>query len=328
MSRSSDVREARQTWALELPGEILYAYVDVLRVWRALSLAVCVWLVGSPLRADGPWLHVRVAEGGCPSPQMLRDKLEPLIDDDAGELEVSSSGLLRAGVVQASVRDLGERYVVEVDGLRREFDDSAHDCVERARVAAVFLALNVRPPPAKVRATPETRAGLRLYGEGVYATEVERASGGGTLGGWLERAWFRVDVTAGVLAPIQIPLRAVEGTRPSISLLRVPLRLSASCQWELGGVRLGPELGLAVDLMRIRGEGAENPRTELRGNVGLLLAANLRIGLSDRWSLGLSVGLEALARAYDLEVGPANTQLGRTPRLWLFAGLGLEWRLL
>lgn len=287
-----------------------------------------MWLVGSPVRADGPWLHVRVAEGGCPSAQMLRDKLEPLIDDDAGEWEVSSSGLLRAGVMQASVRDLGERYVVAVDGLRREFEDSAHDCVERARVAAVFLALNLKPAPAKARAADTARAGLRLNGEGVYASEVKRGSGGGALGVWLEYAWFRVDLSAGAQAPLQIPLRAVEATRPSISLLRVPLRLSASCQWELGRIRVGPSLGLAVDLLRIRGEGAENPRTELRGNLGLSLAANLRIRLSDHWSLGLSIGVEALARAYELEVGPTNTLLGKTPRLWLSAGLGVEWRLL
>jgi hypothetical protein len=318
----------RHRWALEPHSEILYAHVDVSRLWRTLGLAVSVWLVGSPLRADGPWLHVRVDEGSCPSAQVLRDKLEPLIDDDAGELEVSSSGLLRAGVVQAFVRDLGTRYVVEVDGLRREIGDSARDCVERARVAAVFLALNAKPPPAKMRAGNATRGGLRLYGEGVYAIEVERASAGGALGLWLEHAWLRIDFSAGAQAPIQIPLSPLNGTRPSISLLRVPLRASASCQWEFGRIRVGPALGLALDVLRIRGEGAENPRTELRGNLGLVVAANLRVRLNDTWSLGLSIGLEALARAYELEVGPANALLGKTPRLWLSAGLGLEWRLL
>jgi hypothetical protein len=288
-----------------------------------------VWLGCSQARAveTGGGLHVRVADDSCPSAALVRDKLEPLLDDDLGKLEVSRSMLVRPGVSQAAVRDLGLRYVVEIDGLRREIDDVARDCVERARVAAVFLALNMQPPAAQARRPGELRAGAQLLVEAVFAPQSSRGTAGGGLGVWLEYGNLHLDIALRALAPIDVPLRAEGMLQPSASLIRFPLALTASYLLEDGAWRVGPGLGIGLDLYSIDGGGAERPQTALRVNPGLLVAADLRLRLSETWSLALRVALEAVAKAYELRLDRSDS-LGKTPRWWLSAGLSLERRFL
>lgn len=44
------------------------------------------------------------------------------------------------------IRDVSDKYVVSVRGRIREYSDERRDCVRRARVAAVFVALTLAPP--------------------------------------------------------------------------------------------------------------------------------------------------------------------------------------
>jgi hypothetical protein len=105
-------------------------------------------------------MHLDIEGDGCPDAALVEQALVPLIGGDA---EISADS---GGTVRASVRDLGERYRVEVGAVAREFDDSAHDCRERARVAAVFITLNRKeaqaapkppaPSPQPARPQPKT----------------------------------------------------------------------------------------------------------------------------------------------------------------------------
>jgi hypothetical protein len=98
-------------------------------------------------------LHVEVAVGACPDARQLRAALAPVLERDV-TIVVEPTG---AAARRARVIDRGERYAIEIDGAHREVEDPRRDCVERARVASVFIALNMQEPmqPAPV-STPAT----------------------------------------------------------------------------------------------------------------------------------------------------------------------------
>jgi hypothetical protein len=307
------------------------ARLQELSVWQALGLTVCVWLVSLPVRAQVTPVHVRMAADGCPSAALLREKLEPLLGEHAGALDISSAPLAAADVAQAEFVDLGARYRIDAAGQRREWDDPARDCVERARVAAVFIALNARATPAEPASRADTvepvKLGVRIFGQVAYAPHNERGTGGAGLGAWLGYACWHVDVSAALLAPVQVALRSTDAVAASATLTRLPLALTTACMFRAGRFGFGPSLGFGLDILRIRGSGTDRPQTGFRVDPGLLAAAELRWRLATAWSLGLRLGFDAFARAYELEVEPAGS-LGTTPRLWLSASLGLEWRFL
>ena len=70
----------------------------------------------------------------------------------------------------ATIEDLGETYRIGVGEAAREVRDPARKCLERARVAAVFLALNLPseepatpPPPLPHPAQPSSSSDVPGY---------------------------------------------------------------------------------------------------------------------------------------------------------------------
>lgn len=296
---------------------------------------------GAQAQAGATAVHVELDPDACPGAALLRQKLQPLLGDDV-ELVIESAPAGDAGSARASVRDFGAAYAVEVGELRREVGDGARDCVERARVAAVFIALNVKPPPAAEEPPPEpsepeppepepaadeqrTRWGVRLSGEAAYAVAIDRSAFGASAALWLGLGALRLDAGVGGLSPAQVELDARAGVQGSVALMRIPLTASASYLWRAGPLAFGPALGLAVDLLRLRGEGVERPQTELRVNPGGFAAADAHLRLTPALSTVLRVALAAFPRAYDLSVDPEG-RFARTPRLWLSASLGIAWQ--
>jgi len=77
---------------------------------------------------------------------------------------------------RARVIDAGARYVIEIDGARRQIDDARRDCMERARVSAVFIALNLRASePTKTAGAPGTHHGGRAAAASGEPAPRERA---------------------------------------------------------------------------------------------------------------------------------------------------------
>lgn len=308
---------------------------------RALASIASLALSGvaAPLaRADE--VRVQVARDACPSAPLLEQRLAPLLPGVTLAFGVPSQP--SPGARSASVNDLGERYTIEIAGLSRELEDPARDCVERARVAAVFIALNLAakaaPAPAPVppdEPAPQTepasepeaasrlQLGLRLFGDGAYATALEHGALGGDAGAWLGHGALRFALTVGVLSPARVSL----APEPSaVSLLRIPVLASAEYVLRFGPVELGPALGIALDVLRLRGLSLERAQTALRLNPGLLLAADAGLRVSSALLVRLRAHATGFARAYDLRVEPLGP-LGRTPRLWLGTSLGLDWQL-
>src|SRR5207237_3879135 len=86
---------------------------------------------------------VRGAQGSCPSGEAVRAALLAALT----EAPVPNGQPPR-------VTDLGDRFQVDAAGQTGAFVDVARDCTERARVAAVFIALALSPPAAPERPAP------------------------------------------------------------------------------------------------------------------------------------------------------------------------------
>jgi hypothetical protein len=311
------------------------------QLWQIFGLLCGVAALPARAQTGAPDVQVQLAQDACPSPALLRQKLQPLLGEDAA-LAIEAAPGDREGAVHASLRDLGDRYAIEVEGLSREVGDGARDCIERARVAAVFIALNVKPPPAAAPspsepAEPEppepapehgeqaVRWGVRLSGEAAYAAAIDGGAFGAGAGVWLGLGALRLEAGAGALSPAEVQLDARPDIRGSVALTRIPLTASASYLLRAGPLAFGPALGLVLDLLRLRGERVERPQTELRVNPGAFAAADAHLRLTPALSTTLRVALSAFPRAYDLSVDPEG-RLARTPRLWLSASLGLAWQ--
>lgn len=302
-----------------------------------------LWAHAGELHAQAAeQVHLEVAQGACPDAAQLEQALAPLLEQGVALVfEPTASTTRRARVV-----DLGQRYVIEVDGERREVDGTRRDCVERARVAAVFIALNMQSTPPKpeplAEPTPEPREpepeepeappsppgfGASVFVLGEHSTDAERTTFGAGAALFYTRAPFRFELGAGVLAPIDLELDARDDIRGRARLLRVPLALTASYLLRLSSFELGPTLGLALDVLHIEGEGLgiERPQTGLRLSAGLLAGADIHLWLSRDVGLLIRLQMRVFPMVYRFEVEPVGT-LGQAPRLWLGGQLGAQAR--
>jgi hypothetical protein len=167
--------------------------------------------------------------------------------------------------------------------------------------------------------------GVQLFGTAAYAGETGHGAPGAGAGLWLMHGHLRFGFTSALLLASRVELTPSAGVRGSVELMRLPFALTASYVTKLGRFELGPMLGLDLDVLRLRGVDVLRPQTELRFNPGALVAADSHVRLSSTLSMFLRLGLDAFPRAYALSVDPTG-KLGHTPRLWLNATVGAEWR--
>jgi hypothetical protein len=86
------------------------------------------------------------ASGSCPTDAAVTAALVPLIKLES----------VRNVDGPPRVTDLGDRFEVAAAGQVGLYADAARDCTERARVAAVFIALALNPPAFQARAARST----------------------------------------------------------------------------------------------------------------------------------------------------------------------------
>jgi hypothetical protein len=305
-----------------------------------LIAAALLWARAGAVHAQADeQVHVEVAEGACPDATQLEQALQPLLEQGVTLVFEATASTTR----RASVVDSGDQYAIEIDRERRAVEDARRDCVERARVAAVFIALNMQAPPAKPEPPPEPEPepepeepeapplppglGVSLFALGEHSTDAARTTFGGGASIFYVHAPFRFELGAGVLAPIELELDPRDDIRGRARLLRVPLALTASYLLRLSSFELGPTLGLAIDVLHIEGEGEgiERPQTGIRLSPGLLAGADLHLWISRYVGLLLRLQMRAFPMVYRFEVEPAG-RLGEAPRLWLSGQLGAEAR--
>jgi hypothetical protein len=274
--------------------------------------------------AAAPGLIVE-AQGSCPSGEAVRAALLPAL----------TAVPPAAGRQAPRVTDLGDRFVVDAAGQTGAFVDLGRDCTERARVAAVFIALALSPPAAPERPAPppppappsaprrwfELAAEARLDGALVGAPAATTVAWGGEVRGAVGRGVLGIAATAGVLAPTDDAFGSVE-----VRQQRFPLSLSLTLGHELArGLGIAGDLGLAVVPFTLQGEGLSTVAPATRIDLGARLAVALRLpALAGRLAPVVGLHADIFPRPYRFSVDPLG-DIGSSSGFWLGASLGLSY---
>jgi len=231
---------------------------------------------------------------------------------------------------------------VAVSGQSRYFDDPTLRCTERARMAAVFVAVVLDPPrfvlpppeptvaatpPPPAPSTPSDRhLELELGPASQMAAagdwqNVPLAAGGSARLLWGKALRLSLGATVQTATTLQFGKANVRGQW-------IPIDVGGRLQHADERWDAGVELSLVVAPVHLRGAGSNlSPPEE-----GWRVETGLRLGAAARYWFGKTVGIfisvysSAFPRPYTLGVRDLGT-VGETPTLWLGAALGLAVRL-
>jgi len=261
--------------------------------------------------------------GKCPGADAVAAALQSALGKDVPA---------RAGA--AAVTDRGDRFSVSAAGQTRELADPARDCDERARAAAVFIALALNPPlapaPPPVRDVPapppaapvesarwlELAAAARLDGGGAAETPLAIGVELGAAAGW---RWLGLAATAGILAPTETRYSSV-----TVRQQRFPLSLAITARRRLSPLfAISGAAGAALVPLTLRAQDIAGAPTSTRLDAGLRLALELHVHATGPLAPFVGLHAEIFPRAYELDADPLG-QVGSTGGLWLGGSLGLS----
>jgi hypothetical protein len=288
----------------------------------ALASALCL---GSALASPGE----ATDSAACPAPAAVAEAVRATLGEASRDLPAA---------LRAHVEDRGDHFVVTLGDQARRFEDPARRCDDRARKAAVYLALLLQPPlvpepvPAPARpSAPSTRAvggrlpliQLDLAGEfsATPSPGGPAATGGVAARLFVGARWVGGIIGIDALAPSTVNL---VGTRARI--FRVPIYLGARGRLVLR--RLVLSLDLALSLGPIVTEGQDLPQALRETRLELGIGAQVRgeYWVTARLAPFVGFSVDGLPRPYQLTV-PGVGVVGETPGIWLSATAGLAVRL-
>ena len=233
------------------------------------------------------------------------------------------------------ISDEGARFAVAAAGQVRRFEDPPRRCEERARKAAVFAALALQPPQIAAPAPPPPRPPSPTDDVRAPSVEVEVAglfanaalgptstpTGGASAKLFVGGRFVGGVVGISALGPTTLSLGAV-GAR----LLRVPVELAIRGRLFLRRVTLSVDLGLVLAAQITDGLDVAASVRQARLELGVAGTARVEYWPSRRLAPFFAFSIEGVPAPYDLDL-PGVGVVGRTPRLWLGAALGLAVRL-
>jgi hypothetical protein len=292
------------------------------------------------------------AVGSCPAREAVVAALAP----------VAGTAARAGGTALPRVADLGDRFEVSAAGQRTQYVDPGRDCAERARTAAVFIALALNPPASDRRAPPaaappppppvppavavpppppappqepsesESSPAPTWMAVGIGG-RVDGASlgdgpsptalvAGAELRAAVGRRWVGGFAAAGILSPASGQFGSV-----TVRQQRFPFSLGVTAV--VGNprdFRLAVDVGVALALLTLRGQKLASASSEARLDVGGRVAVGLRFpGLGGGRIVAFTdVHAEFYPRPYQLDVDPLGA-IGSTSRLWLGASMGAWW---
>jgi hypothetical protein len=308
---------------------VIAALLGAARVSTILAAILAAAPVAGARAAGAPSVAVT---GSCPTAEALTAALSAALGDETRRRDAAPR-----------VADLGAAFEVAALGQRQRYSDPARDCAERARVAAVFIAMTLNPPdlpappprapppppPPTIAAAPPPPETAR--GGWAELGAAGRVDGGATVRGGAvgyaaglelrvaagRRAWG-VAATAGILTPLESEIGSV-----SVRERRYPLSLSLLGRHVLSAsTAISAAAGLALVPFTLRGEGLATSVPATRVDAGVRLAGALEVLVGRRLVSFVELHADYFPRGYDLAIDPAGT-IGSTGRLWVGASLGL-----
>jgi len=295
-----------------------------------------------PLRAaygaPPPSLRVVGQDAACPTASQVATMLERMLP----RTKITADGG-PSGAAEATVSDQGAHFRVTVAGQERSFDDGTRQCAERARHAAVFVALVLDPPliselpsesserpqappvPPVDAARPSERrtTGLEwdvtIGAAMLVAPEAERRSTAvaeGIAAFVRAKHGFHLALGAGVLHGA-LHFDAADADAWWIPLDAAVGFTSRPRAWEMGA-----EIGPSASVLFIIGENLKEARREVRVEVGGRASAWSRFWFTKQFAAFLSA--EAVVRPFPhvLDIDPRGG-VGEMPVVWLGGSAGL-----
>ncbi len=295
----------------------------------SLALVAAVMVASSALPVN--------VTGECPSAAAVAAALRSALGNEA-----------TSSVAEApKVSDLGDRFSVAASGQVRQYADPRRDCDERARAAAVFIALALNPPlvapppapPARDQATlqvtappppvaPLESSGWLDLGVAARLDSGPAPAAGPAIGAEIRaaigRRWYGLVASAGVLTPTEGSY-VTDGASASVAVRqqRFPLSLALTARHGITPrLALAGAVGAALVPLTLRVDAAGG-QTETRLDAGVRLAVELRILASPRLRPFVDLHAEMFPRAYQLEVDPLGN-FGSTGWFWAGVSAGLS----
>jgi hypothetical protein len=232
----------------------------------------------------------------------------------------------------AHIRDRESAFEVSIVGDTRVVDDTERDCEERARVAAVIIALRLEPlssgpqesepplPESQPEELVEGALGLTFdLGMGVLMQKSLDQRGGPGAGPLLSLILKWEDWLIASSVALQSSHQIAE-TEGAISVTRFPMDLGVGRRFLMGNVSVEPSLLVALDNFRISATrletGAPQGRLEIgpRGRVHLVYRKSALRPFA-------AVGLSYFPRDYSVRIDPYG-EVARTPRYYFDASVG------
>ncbi len=239
------------------------------------------------------------------------------------------------------IADLGDAFEVSLAGQSQRFSEAARDCAERARMAAVFIALVLRPPvapapppvvvvepPSPAPPPPPPRPPTTFVAAALAARADTALAGGGrattgtAAGGEVQilvgRRALGLEVTAGALASSETAFNTVR-----VREQRFPCSLAATLRTRAGArVELAGAVGVSLTPVTLNAEGLTAPVSDTRLDLGA------RVAFAARWTGHrlapfAEAHLEWFPRTYTLAVQPLG-DIGRTAPLQAGLSIGVE----
>lgn len=281
----------------------------------------------------------------CPEPRAVWGALGGLVEIDRVENRLRTL----AGEPRAiEVTDLGAAFRVRVGDRSREYEDDARDCGNRAKLAALFVALAadsaevppavppIQPPPpppppvvATVSAPPPPTAPRRRVLHLEVGADARVGIGASTAapGALAQLAWERrrLVVTAGARgsAPAQATIGDVR-----LRQWRAAAQLTARVHLLYDRPVLPfLEFGAVATLLSERASDLATARAGMAGALGVVVGGGASF-LRRRWgSSFVLLEAELYPAPPTISVLPGG-DVGRTPRIWVGAAAGVSVELL
>ncbi len=273
----------------------------------------------------------------CPTREAVAAALSPALAHIRPNLDPLPSDFRLA--------DLGDAFEVTVGRQVQRYADAARDCTERARVAAVFVALAMNPPSLEPpRPPPPTPPPAIQQPQPPPAPEPERswlsvgiaarvdgavggggdATSGATAGGELDVAFgkgsFGIEASAGVVTSTQNPIGSVQVTQQ-----RFPCSLSATFRRRASAhLEIGADLGAALTPFTLHGQGLDMTLPVTRFDAGARLALELRVARPTLAPFA-NLHVEYFPRTYEIAVAPLGN-IGTTAPLQIGLSLGVAFQ--
>jgi hypothetical protein len=330
----------RLRWALKAVSHPRARRRTSSKLALAVACGLCVngWRVRAAHSEPPPALRIVGAKATCPTVRQVKSELERILPRTSITVESGP-----ANAPEATISEQGTQFRVTIAGQERSFDDAARQCDERARQAAVFLALVLDPLlmaelSAEPRATRTPAATPAVASRAPSEPKAKVLQWEMTLGGVVHVAPGVSGRETAVAPGLALFTRAKRGLHLALGAgfqtakLRfdiaeadawwIPIDVAVGIQSRANAWEIGAEIGPSARVLSVVGVNLKEASPHVRIDLGARASAWSRFWFGEQF--GVFFSAETVLRPFPhmIDIDPRGS-IGQTPPLWLGASAGI-----